>query len=205
MSCIPIDQLFAFTRNELSVDEAERVRIHLDAGCGVCRQQLDQLQKILAVTAKEQLLETPDWLTHQAMHLFAWHQAKPREIQIEYVPALLVGDSFAGGRLLGFRGTGLMSRQILYRAGNYDVDLSLDYIEPARTIDLMGQTMPLGGDLSAVAEADVQLLSQSLVAVDTRTNEFGEFIIEGVSQGLYDLRIKLNDQQIDIAGLNTVW
>jgi hypothetical protein len=63
----------------------------------------------------------------------------------------------------------------------------------------------LGGDLSAVAEADVQLLSQSLVAVDTRTNEFGEFIIEGVSQGLYDLRIKLNDQQIDIAGLNTVW
>lgn len=204
MNCISIDQLLAFAQNHLPGDEAERVRVHLDAGCVICRKQVDQLQKILAATAKEPWLEAPQWLTQQAINLFARHHVTAGEPRIERLPAWLVSDSFADGRLLGFRGAGPQSRQMLYRAGQYDIDLSLDYVEPTRAIDLMGQTLPLGGDLQEVAGADVRLLNPFLVA-STRTNEYGEFIIEGLADGRYDLQIQLNGQQIDIAGLNTSW
>jgi hypothetical protein len=204
-SCVPIEQLFALAHDQLSPVDAGRVGVHLDAGCDACGNQLNQLQKLVDSMTHRELVDLPAWLMRQAMNFFTWHRAKSGERQSEAIPAILVVDSFADGRLLGFRGAGPMSRQLLYRAGEYDIDLSLDYMEPTQLVDIMGQPMPLNADASAVAGAQVKLLEGTQLAFGTQTNEFGEFIIDGVRQGLYDLRLELKDGQINIVGLNAIF
>jgi len=204
-NCASVEQLLALAYNRLPGDEAERIRIHLNAGCDACRQQFDQLQKIFVPTPSYDLPEPPDWLRRQAMYLFAWHTTRSRPSRRKQIPGILLVDSFAEERLLGLRGTGPTSRQMLYRAGEYDIDLCIDYVESVEAFDIMGQSMPLSRDLSAVTGAEVKLLQGSLVAFGTKTNEFGEFILDGIRQGLYDLKLELPDEEIDIVGLSAVF
>jgi hypothetical protein len=56
--------------------------------------------------------------------------------------------------------------------------------------------------LATVAGADVELLKESVIAHATKANEFGAFILDGLQQGTYDLRIVLEDEEIDIVGLD---
>jgi hypothetical protein len=204
MNCPPIDQLLAFAQNELPTDEAQDIRAHLEAGCELCREQLGQLQKVISVIKTRILIDPPDWLIYQAMTLFKWWQSKSRGSPVKKIPALLVVDSFAEERLLGFRSTGPMSRQMLYRAGDYDIDLSIDYIESSQSVTIIGQSMPLSKDLTTVAEVDVELLRGSQVTCATRTNEAGEFTLDGVQEGSYDLRIRLKDEEINITNLQAI-
>ncbi|MBI3949917.1 MAG: hypothetical protein HY314_05630 [Acidobacteria bacterium] len=202
MNCISVEQLFALTQNDLPAGEAERLRAHLGTGCIACRTQWNRLRKVLMAIASHNLLQVPDWLVQQAMSLFAWHTTKPHESGLKQVPAILLVDSFTGGLLVQFRGIGPVSRQMLYRAGNYDIDLSIDYIERTRAIDIIGQAMPLTADADIIAAADIELLKGSTVAFDTQTNEFGEFILSGIPQGIYDLGITLKDKQLHLVRIN---
>jgi len=204
MHCPSVEQLLSFAQKELLGREAERIGAHLDAGCKRCHRRLSQLQKVLSVTAIRSLKEPPEWLIHQALVHFHQIQSQSRESLRKGILALLVIDSFAEERLLGFRGTGLMSRQMLYRAGDYDIDLSIDYDESSQSVAIIGQSMPLKKDLATVAGAHVELLRGSHVACATQMNEFGEFILEGVPEEVYDLRIALKDEEIKIAGLQAI-
>lgn len=203
MNYLSIDKLLAFAQNELG-GEAEEIRVHLETGCQPCRQRLSQLRKVLSVIETQSLADPPAWLIHQAMNLFTWHTTNSDADRLERIPAFLLVDSFAEGPLLGFRSVGPMPRQMLYRAGNYNINLSMNYAEPTQTIDLMGQSTPLSTDLATVAAADVELLKDSRVACATKANEFGAFMLGGIQEGIYDLRIKLTDEEIDIAGLSAV-
>ena len=204
MRCPSVTQLLSFAQKELLSREAEGIGAHLDAGCERCHRRLSQLQKVLSVTAIRSLKEPPEWLVHQALAHFGQIKSQPRESLRSGTLALLVVDSFAEERLLGFRGTGLMSRQMLYRAGEYDIDLSIDYDESSQSVAIIGQSMPLRKDLATVAGAHVELLRGSHVACATKMNEFGEFILDGIPEEIYDLRIALKDEEIKIAGLQAI-
>jgi hypothetical protein len=97
-----------------------------------------------------------------------------------------------------------MPRQMLYQAGNYNINLSLDYVEQSPAINLIGQPTPLHANLPAVAGADVELLKESLVVHTTTCNEFGAFIFNQIPDGIYDLRITLAEVELDILGLEAV-
>jgi hypothetical protein len=208
MNCPSIEQLVAFARNELLDNTTENIRAHLDAGCEPCGHWLNQLQKLLPVVATRSLIAPPGWLVQQARTLF--NRQKPESCGgfLKRIMALLVIDSFAEERLLGFRGTGPMSRHMLYRAGDYDVDLLIDRSEQRQSVDIIGQCIPLSKNLTTVVEADVHLLKGVQMALATKINEFGEFILDGVQEGIYDLKISLKDEeinfQIEIAGLQAI-
>jgi len=233
MKCATIEQLFGLTQNQLPPAEGEAVRAHLDAGCASCRQELSQLQATLATTKGRHLLKVPDWLIHQAMNLFAWQKTKPLEIRLERIPALLLVDSFAEGPLLGFRSVGSLSRQMVYRAGAYNVNLSINSAEQTHAVDIMGQPMPLSADVGMLAGAEVELVqhrmgewekgsvgeresksapsplhpftpSPTLSLCTTKSNEFGAFILTRIPEGVYDLRIKLTEAELDVIGLHAV-
>ncbi len=204
MDCPSIDQLYALAQNQLSDSEAERMRTHLGAECTRCQQLFDKLHRVLTVTAGRSLIEPPDWLIQQVRALFNREKSKAQNGLVERIRGFLVIDSFAEGRLLGFRGAGPSSRHMLYRAGGYEVDLSIDYLEASQSVEIIGQSMPVIGNLSAVAGAGVDLLDGSNVAASTRMNEFGEFILDDVREGVYDLRIRFKDAEINIAALQAV-
>ncbi len=154
--------------------------------------------------ASREILDPPEWLLRQAVSLFAWHKTKPRGNAVKQIPAFLLVDSYAEGQLAGFRSVGPMPRQMLYRAGDYHLNLSINHMEQAEEIDIMGQPLPLNADLGAVVEADVELLKESTAARATKANEFGAFILDGVQEGTYDLKIRLKDEEIHIMKLEAI-
>jgi hypothetical protein len=203
MECITIDKILALTQGRMPAEEAERIRNHLESGCSECREQSDQLREALAATADQMLSEPPEWLTNQAKSLFAWHREKSFEDNVTRVPAVLLVDSFAAGQLVGFRSAGSMGRQMLYRAGGYNINLSINYLERARSIDVMGQPMPLHENLRSLAGADVEMHKDSIICA-TKSNEFGAFLLGGIPEGIYELKIKSEDEELDIVELNAV-
>lgn len=204
MTCIPIEMLLAQAQGTLPVEEAERITHHLLTACPSCRDQFDLIQKTVAACENRSLVSPPDWLVNQAMSLFRWRPVSEKANEREIIPATLLSDSTTNRRLLGFRGAGVAGRHLLYRAGNYDIDLFIDCIEPARAFDIIGQTMPTGLELDAVAHGDVELFKASSLALATKTNEFGEFLLERVEEGIYSLKLKFKTSEIDIVELRAL-
>lgn len=204
MACIPIERLLAQAQGTLPAQEAEQINHHLRRGCPSCQQQFQLIQKTLSVSENQNLISPPDWLLNQAMSLFRWRPALDKASHREIIPATLLSDSTTNMRLLGFRGAGVAGRHLLYRAGNYDVDLFMEFVEPASAFDIVGQTMPTELELDAVAHGDVELFKASDLALATKTNEFGEFLLERVEEGIYSLKLKFKTSEIDIVELRAL-
>lgn len=174
----------------------EAVHDHLRTGCRDCHAALRKIEEHPAVRDRQDVRRPPQSLDPSDRRETAASLHQPKRI-----PAVLVVDSGAEGRLLGFRGAGPASRHLLYRAGNYDIDLSIDYVDEMQSASIIGQSMPQGADLDTVVDGEVQLLKDSQVSSVTRMNEFGEFILDGVKPDVYDLRLKLKDEEVEIIGL----
>jgi hypothetical protein len=144
-------------------------------------------------------------LVHEAVGLPERRASVPHQESFQRIPAFLVIDSFAEGRLLGLRRTGPLTRQMLYRASGYEIDLSVDWVADSELVDLIGQVIPVADDLAPVAPAEVELLNGGPPALAASMNEFGEFMFESVPEGVYDLRIKLNAEVIEISKLQASW
>ncbi len=198
MNCPSIEQLFAFAQSELPLEVARDIGVHLEDGCLACGPCLEQLKTILSATADQGFREPPAWLVDQALEFFRRIGTESGDEPARSVTAFLVADSFTAGRLAGFRGSGPVSRQILYRTDGYDIVLSMAYIERAKSLDIMGQLMPMCSDSTTLQGARVELLGESGITFGTGVNEFGEFIMEGVREGTYEMRIRVIEREIRI-------
>ncbi len=138
--------------------------------------------------------------THQGT--FPRHGIETRENHGQRLNATLVADSLAEGPVLGVRSTQIVSRQMIYQAGDYNICLSLDYMNPSQTIAIMGQTVLLDADVGKSVEADIELLKEATVVCDTKSDEFGVFELVGIPEGIFDLRIRSKAEVLDITGLN---
>jgi hypothetical protein len=204
MKCATSEQLFALTQNYLSAEQVKQIRGHLHEGCESCRQYLDKIQTTLAAAASREPVGLPDWLLDQAMNLLASHVRPTGESRLERIPAILLVDSYSEGPLVGFRSAGAMPRQMLYRAGDYNVNLAITCTGRAQGIDIMGQPIPLRSDVDMLAEAEVELLKSLIVVSATRSNEFGAFILSSVKPGVYDLSVQSQHHELFIMGLHAL-
>lgn len=200
MSCPPIEQLLALTQSKLSEGATASILVHLEGGCPQCRRRLSQLREVSSLLVNWVLREPPAWLHQRALALFD-HQRKSCQTGSPRTLGLLVADSFGQEILVGFRRLRRTSQQMLYRAGDYDIDLYLDYGEPTHDIQITGQVTPLSGRLETVAGAQVELSNPSGVVAATRANGFGAFLLDDVPERTYDLAITLKDEQLYIPDL----
>jgi hypothetical protein len=150
------------------------------------------------------LKEPPHWLLRQGRALFERTKSLSRQGALKNILALLVVDNFADGPLLGSRHVGPASRQMLYRTDEYDIDLSIDSIEPSQSVEIIGQSIPLSDDFESVADAEVELWQGRRAVVATKMNELGEFTFDQVPAGIYDLKIRMRGEEIHIAGLEAM-
>jgi hypothetical protein len=201
MNCNKLDPLFTNTAHSHVEPDARQIRSHIASGCMECQRRLLRVKEILADMGDCALLPTPSWLMEQAMGLFNWKEAQPQDGSAPRVPALLLVDSAAQGQLAGFRSAGSMSRQLLYQAGDYNVNLSLSAAGP-QLIDIMGQPMSMNADRQQPSEVDVALLKNSNIVCAAKSNEFGAFILSGIAEGIYNLRVKLVEEELEIIGLH---
>lgn len=192
MECISLGDLWKLARGSLPPDRAEAIRSHLTGGCQRCCRRWQQL-----LTA-----HSPDDSPSEATGAFRRTGVPSRSLGHCSLPAILLVDSFAEGRLLGFRSTGPTSRHLLYRTSLFDIDVHIDRADEERCVDIIGQVMSRESGSMAHIEAEIQLLRGPRLILQTRTNEYGEFIFDDVREGTYDLRVAFPELTLDVAGLS---
>ncbi|MCS6805903.1 MAG: hypothetical protein RMM98_07540 [Acidobacteriota bacterium] len=198
--CPSIEQLADFVRNLLSTREAAFIRQHLQQGCATCNAQVSQLQQVWSQVDHWMLRDVPEWLMRRAVSLFDQHRIGAPVDRSNV--ALLVADSFDRDMLLGFRSTRKMSRQLLYRTTEYDIDLCIHFSEREPRMLITGQANPVSGDLESVVGGEVELYQQTELVARTFANEFGWFYLDESPEGVYNLLIRLKSGEIAIHGLD---
>jgi hypothetical protein len=184
MACPSYETLIAYVADDLPNVAGDAVERHLAAGCGDCGYAADQARatRVLA----EALSSAPrEWVARAARIPRDMVAGIAREIV-----AVLACDTFRSPSAAGTRSARSHdARQILFRAGDFDVDLR---VAPsgADRVRLSGQLFYSGdGDADERTTGAALLLTGRGAALERRTGALGEFSFESVPDGDYDLTI----------------
>jgi hypothetical protein len=148
---------------------------HLDTGCKKCRSAVSFLQKLATVTAADKT-SVPDSLIHNAKAIFALRE--PEKVTFASMVATLVYDSFREPLPAGVRGPQRVTRQAMYEAGDYCVDLRMEHERGGALVTLVGQVASRKEPGRTVKGTPVMLMSGKDVVARANCNQFGEFQME---------------------------
>jgi hypothetical protein len=202
IKCPSFERLVDYLDNRLPEAKTAGVATHLANGCAACCETRDWYQQVRLVAASDDTLEPPQWVLNRATRIFETQRQRPALAKrIGEAIASLIFDSFAAPALGGVRSTETANRQLLYRAGDYSIDLQIFPSEHARA-ELNGQVLK-ESDLSfeSVSGLKLDIARDARVIFSAVTNEMGEFKIRGIELGVYSLRVQLPEGNITVTDL----
>ena len=202
MKCPSFERLIDYLDGRLAEDEAARLAAHVDSGCRHCAPTRDWYVLVRQAVSADDCVEPPPWVLKRAVRIFDEKGSRPRLVErLGRAVASLVFDSLAQPVILGVRSTETANRQLLYRAGDYSVDLQIAPSDGA-SLDVRGQVLREGEEgFESVAGIKVELTPGGEVTRETLTDGTGEFAFEGLEPGEYDLRLEAKDLNITVYGL----
>lgn len=172
---------------------------HLAAGCADCGAQLEFLQRVTATAAAEGAYESAtSGLSDAARRIFTKPHAGLRwtDKTIQALRALvshLTYDSAVDPQPAGARTNRAASRQMLYEAGDFCLDLRFDRERDSLQVMLVGQVANQKNPEFPVAKLPVLILSGQNVITQTASNEFGEFSLQYIPRPNLRLCVPLTD------------
>jgi hypothetical protein len=199
MNCPSFEQLVDFLDRRLDEADATAVAIHM-AGCPACSDVTGWYERVRGAAASDDSIAPPAWVLKRAVRIFdAQQRSSPRLTErIGQVIASLVFDSFARPALAGVRSTETANRQLLYRAGDYSIDLQVAPSEHSQ-LDLIGQVLKEGEpSFESVSGLKLDITRGGGVVFSAVTDGMGEFKLSGVEPGIYDLRVQLPEGSITL-------
>ena len=144
MRCPKFEQIVDYLDNRLTEAESAHVRAHLATDCQTCTETRAWYEGVRAIAASDESIEPPTWVLKRAVRIFEAQHNRPRLVErIGQAVASLVFDSFARPAVSGVRSTETTNRQLLYRAGDYSIDLQIAPSGQSRA-DLIGQVLREG-------------------------------------------------------------
>jgi hypothetical protein len=169
------------------------------------------LTDIPAALSPANFVEPPNWVRERARRLFRVRATSPSASSqlLTRVRASLVFDSRQPGLApAGVRSAGVLdgSWQLLYRAGDVDVDLLVRPNQDGRTLHVRGQALSLGGD--SVGTGTVELLPADVprrlhgpveAAARGEVAADGEFALANLGRGRYDVLLRLGTREIELS------
>src|SRR5262249_40513743 len=201
MKCPGFEKLIDLVDGRLVQSEAERVSEHLATGCSQCHAEKDWYENVKRTAFEDDTQAPPPWVLKRAIRIFENAKSRTLARRIRQAVATLVFDSLARPIPAGVRSTETSTRQLLYRAGDFSVDLQVAPSERSR-VDLIGQVLREGEvAFDSVANLSVELHDSGKSTRRAMTNEMGEFILDGISAGTFDLMIQLPEGSITIPDL----
>jgi hypothetical protein len=160
-------------RGKVLAPVEEEMDLHL-AGCRRCRRSRDLFGAVADVARSEAAYEVPNGTLRSARAIFAL-QSPERVRILPRILASLVYDSFAEPLLVGIRSRQRVTRQAMYRAGDYYVDLRMESQPETRRVSVVGQIANRRDPERSVAHVPIVLTSDEEVVARAVSNEFGEF------------------------------
>jgi hypothetical protein len=100
----------------------------------------------------------------------------------------------------GVRRAGEPPRQLLFRAGEVDIDVKIESMEAHDRVTLVGQV--LSGETKFFDNTPVKLESHGIVRYRTKTNVIGEFSFDEVPKDTYHLLVDLPEGQVTLFCVN---
>lgn len=163
-----------FVRGLIAGSERQAMQAHLDSGCRRCHPVVRRLRTLAEVASGDSKWDAPEGVVQTAKALFALQ--RPEEVHIlPRVLARLVYDSFREPLPAGVRMQHRLSRQALYEAGQYSVDVRLEHEKGSRRVTLLGQIGDRQRPGRSLADVPVWLVSGKKVVARALSNAFGEF------------------------------
>jgi anti-sigma factor RsiW len=163
-----------FVRGLVSPAQREAMEQHLNGGCDKCGRIADVLGRVSQLAVAEKRNEVPDFAVHCARAIFALEQ--PRHVRVlDRLAGFLVFDSFREPLPAGVRSQHRVSRQTLYEAGDYSIDLRQEHERGNSRATMVGQIASRKEPGRALAGVSVVLSAGNSVLAKTVSNQFGEF------------------------------
>ena len=159
--------------------------------CAACAEELSRIQSLLQVMQQDESVDAPRDVLAYAINVYRQQSVKPQKTLVERMIAALTFDSFTGNPAFGLRSGQAPARQLIYSAGDNDVDLRIERREQnqwAIAGQLLGQKCS-GGEVTLRGEN--QWASAAL-------NEQCEFTLPAVPAGEYALIVTLADIEIEV-------
>jgi hypothetical protein len=202
MKCPGFERLIDYLDGRLTGTEADRHSAHLAADCHACAETRKWYVNLKTVVAADDSIEPPPWVLKRAIRMFETQRARPRLVErVGQKIAALLFDSLTRPAVAGVRSTETANRQLLYRAGDYSIDLQVAPSDQSRA-DLMGQVLKEGETaFQSVAGLALSLNRKGEDVCSVVTNEMGEFKIKAIQQGNYDLSVVTPEGVISVHDL----
>jgi len=193
-----------YVRGVMPETKAQFATAHLNDGCVSCAETAGWLSRLNESAAREVIV--PDAVVNVAKAILAARSRETEDLTrvvLRRLKAALMYDSMfdlqpAGARSLPL---GCGSRMLLFRAGEYSVDLRLE-AEPERVNwTLVGQLSNDDNPSDDMSNLPVLVMAGKKVVGKTFSNEFGEFVLPDLPRQRLRLCVPLasEGQQIDLA------
>src|SRR5258707_6746639 len=159
---------------------------HLGTRSKRFKEALPPCQKLPNAAAVDVICQPPAERIHVGTAAF-WTAGLAAEPQETRGPIQLLFDSFSQPRTVGIRSTGMSIRQMLYRAESYQIDFQLEAQPERNRLVVTGQLLDVGDPEVVARDVQVTLSDGRESAVNTMTNQFGEFHAEIENSGDLEL------------------
>lgn len=201
MQCPKFANLIDYLDNRLDDQAGGIVAAHMATRCAKCDGIRQWYLQVRALAASDDCIDPPTWVLKRAIRIFSAEVAPSTLDRVKQFVASLVFDSLSRPVPAGVRLTESTVRQLLYRADVYSIDLQIAPREEARAL-LHGQVLREGETrFDSVSNLRVELAEKKRVLHSVLTNEMGEFELERVANGDYELRINLREGRLIIPQL----
>src|SRR2546427_9456991 len=177
MNHFDISKWADFVRGLIEESAQVAMKRHLASGCRKCRRITDLLHNVVTAARNDSQVQVPDYALRCARAIFLLQQ--PEKVQIlPRIPARLLYDSFREPLPAGLRSQQRLSRQDLYQAGDYSLDVRLENERGSPRVALVGQIQNRKQPGKRLESVPVQLLSGKQVLAQATSNSLGEFQME---------------------------
>lgn len=192
---IAFERLADLAEGRLKEAERREALAHTRS-CERCSAELARLESVINLMRTDESLDAPRDLVFAAKNLFKARAAESRQKSL--ASRILAALSFDSGAQLtpafGLRSGQSTARQLLYSAGESDLDLRLTPAEDDTWV-VSGQV------LGECYGGEVELQSADGTKSVAELNEVCEFRFEPVSAGSYTLRLRLGEMEIEVPEL----
>ena len=195
MRHLSTENLMTYIDGRTAGSDKPGVEQHLTMCCE-CDGLRQELQTLILDLRKDAVNEPPSETVQWGINLFQPVMQPAAGGKIRKIIAMLVFDTFDQPAMAGIRRVGAPPRQLLFRAGDVDVDVKIESMEANDRITLVGQV--LSNDSKFFDNTPVKLESHGIVRYKTRTNLVGEFSFDEVPKDTYHLSVDLPEGQITL-------
>lgn len=177
-----------FVNHMVTTDRQEAMQKHLASGCKRCKETASLWQRVRTTASTEASYQPPAETVRLAKAAYLTTRLNmPQKEQRNLVEVLF--DSFLQPAVSGARSVVTGTRQMLYRADPYQIDIQIEPKPGSNRLVITGQILDISNPGVIGRDIPVTISNRRGNSVIAATNKFGEFSGEVENSGDLELSI----------------